>query len=50
MEAQLTLEEIAHFRVAIAARHSKCIRDDPAVLSHAFHAVDAIISNLGARH
>ena len=50
MEAQLTLEEIAHFRVAIAARHSKCIRDDQAVLSHAFHAVDAIISNLGARH
>ncbi|KAK9867090.1 hypothetical protein WJX84_006946 [Apatococcus fuscideae] len=48
MEAQLTLEEIAHFRVAIAAQHSKCIKDDPAVLSHAFHAVDAIISNLGA--
>ena len=47
MEQQLSLEETAHFRVAIAARHSTCIRGDPAILWHAFHAVDAIISNLG---
>ena len=47
MEQQLSLEETAHFRVAIAARHSKRIKDDPAILWHAFHAVDAILSNLG---
>ncbi len=47
MEQQLSLEETAHFRVAIAARHSNCIRNDPAILWHAFHAVDAILSNLG---
>lgn len=48
LEASLTLEEVAHFRVSIAAKHSRCINGDPAILSHAFHAVDAIISNLGA--
>lgn len=43
LEARLSLEEIAHFRAAVAAQHSRHLSADRCVLQHAMDAVDAVV-------
>ena len=48
MEERLSLEEIAHFRAAVAHQHSRTLASSQAVMQHVLDAVDAIVGNLGS--
>ena len=47
LEERLTLEEIAHFRAAVAQQYSRILARSEAVARHVLDAVDAIVGSLG---
>ena len=47
LEADLSLEAVAHFRAGVAAQHSRHLAECPAVLQHAMDAINVVIGTPG---